>query len=63
MVYKGQLIRDTRQNWAMGHGTTSTHTPKIKGQAGSLHSLHWALFFAKEHFGLKFVQSDLLNRY
>ena len=37
MVYKGQLIRDTRQNWATGHGTTSTPTPKIKGQACPWH--------------------------
>ena len=39
MVYKGQLIRDTRQNLAMGHGTTSTTTPRTMGQAYSWH--HW----------------------
>ena len=37
MVYKGQLIRDTRQYWDMGHGTTSASTPRTKGQAYSWH--------------------------
>ena len=30
MVYKGQLIRDTRQYWDMGHGTTSASTPELR---------------------------------
>ena len=62
MVYKGQFIRDTRQNRAMGHGTLSTATPKIKGQACSWHQRATRQYcFAKGHLGLKFMQSDLLN--